>query len=104
MIQYAPIIANTVPGFFENKVKIYFTHNQAVGNVRTMFLLIKDLDGTVINNTPIQMSSTIGINENLKRGEVVFPLSYMDGEVQKYMVTAGQYYKFQIAYSDTNRY
>lgn len=101
MIQYAPIIANTVPGFFENKVKIYFTHNQAVGNVRTMFLLIKDLDGTVINSTPIQMSSTIGINENLKRGEAVFPLGYMDGEVQKYMVTAGQYYKFQIAYSDT---
>ena len=99
MIQYAPIIANTVPAFINNSVKIYFTHNEAVSNsISTMYLMIKDLEGNIQNGSdPISADSF-----NLDQGYAIFPLGYNDGTEIKYMAEKGQYYKFQIAYGDSD--
>lgn len=96
MIQYAPIMASTVPAFADNKVIIYFTHNDAVAasSITKMYLMIKNIsDGKIIDGAPL---NTSGDKIHLTEGWVEFDISSTISNQLK----QGQYYKFQIAYDD----
>ena len=95
MALYAPIIGNVVNAFIKGRgIKIEYTHNRAVdlNDVIGLSLLIKNLDSSEIGNINQDYSE-----ENKKTNNIfTFDIS------ANITLTAGNYYKFQIAYVKTD--
>lgn len=88
MIQYAPFIADTIPAFTDDGIIIPFEHNPAVNinNITGYSLWIKQL-----NSYPIQQLTYSKTNST---NPLVFGIEGIGLEL-------GNYYKFQLAYIDS---
>ena len=98
MIIYPPHIGDTVPGFIQVNnqavIKIPFTHNTAVdyNKVTRMRLIIKEFSSGVIK-TPSNIIGTKPILQN--------DIGVIEFTTTEHTFTPGNYYKFQIAYDDS---
>ena len=91
MIIYPPIIGMTVPGFTTSKVKIPFKHNDAVAKsaVTKFACQIKNYNSSTVLQT-VTADANSAIFDN---GEIEFSISNLE---------PNSYYKFQIAYMDSD--
>ena len=91
MIIYPPIIGMTIPGYTTSKVKIPFKHNDAVAKsaVTKFACQIKNYNSSTVLQT-ITTDANSAIFDN---GEIEFSISNLE---------PNSYYKFQIAYMDSD--
>lgn len=98
MIIYPPLIADTIPAFTADAVKIPFENNPAIVlfSVKGFRLIIKDYNSSKIIAYSKADYTTSIVNE------VTFINFYSDIACEKKITpfTSGNYYKFQIAYYD----
>lgn len=93
MIIYPPYIADTIPGFLTTEVKIPFEMNPGVSwnNISGFKLQIKEYNGDSIIATISKVKPSSETNE----------LSFTNFS-GSWAPTIGQYYKFQLAYMESN--
>lgn len=91
MIQYSPIIADTIPGFTTQSLIVPFTHNS--------MLLDAEVKGYSLRLQPYNNVSANNINQFITY-DIDLNASQQHFEIEG--VEVGQYYKIQIAYVDNN--
>lgn len=97
MIIYPPLIADTIPAFTANAVKIPFENNPVVflSSVKGFKLIVKDY-----NSSNIIAYGTTEYTTNIIDKVPFENLTSKDGE--SFTFTVGNYYKFQMAYYDND--
>lgn len=110
MIIYPPFIADTIPGFISTEINIPFSQNPAVSwdEVKGFRLMIKNYQNSeVIAYLDVNKTSdNVSYKENTKTGNIKFDLSldaYADFKLALTSFTVGQYYKFQLSYTDDTK-
>lgn len=99
MIIYPPLIADTIPAFTADAVKIPFENNPAVflSSIKGFKLIVKDYNSSSIIAYSIANYTTNIIDE------VTFIDFYSNKELtEDFTFTSGNYYKFQMAYYDND--
>lgn len=91
MIEYSPFIADTIPGFNTNEIKIPYTDSIAVSKQEIKGYSLKIWPYNSQNKTNKTLTLTIDEVDKDNTGIVSFKLA-------QDQVETGQYYKFQLAY------
>lgn len=105
MIIYPPYIADTIPAFTTEKVKIPFVMNPAIDIKQVNYFQIKIInyiDSSLIG-TVKTTKEDLQYDDKTKSGTITFWFSNceINGEViGENSVDKGQYYKFQLSFSD----
>lgn len=108
MIIYPPYIADTIPAFTKDIIKIPFSQNPAVSidEVTCFQIQIKDyVSGELIGTIKSKKETDNYIyNADTKSGMVIFHISDLSPASAKNQIVDKQYYKFQMSYSDSVEY
>ena len=109
MIIYPPYIADTIPAFTTEKVKIPFVMNPAIDIKQVncfQIKIINYIDSSIIG-TVKATKEDLRYDDQTKSGTITFWFSNceLDGEViGETSIDKGQYYKFQLSFSDDDQF
>jgi hypothetical protein len=102
MIIYPPYIADTIPAFTTEKVKIPFVMNPALDIDQVNYFQIKITnynDSSLIGGI-IADKQALNYNKETKSGIITFEFDKIENKESNTMIREGQYYKFHLSFSD----